>query len=219
MFKFAKIKNNYVPESDPYWMCMIDSPETYTSYIGIRGEKIVNDYSKLKQRLFEWRQKSIDGVGHHKFIEDKDGLGVETNMHLASREEIVINSTLANHPERKSVPDDIFILSDKILGPLQKAFLRGDIIFINAVGGWMTKTDKIDILKTIEKDTFEFPKEEKSRQEYIGMIKVTMWQGGNHYYAHIGAETVMDTDGNVKWNSYDEAHKQAIAQIDRNLNE
>lgn len=217
MFKFAKIKNNYVPKSEPYWMCMLDNPDNFMSYMKIRMTKLNEDYTKLKQRLADWKKKSESNVGYHRFDEDKDGLGVNTNMHFASKEEIIINATLRNNPNRKSVVDDIFILSDKIIYPLQKAFFNGNIIFVNAVGGWLTKTDKIEVLETIEKDTFEFPKEGKSRKEYIDMIKIVKWEGGNHYYARIGHEDVIDADGNVKWNTHDEAHRQAVAQIDRDL--
>lgn len=44
-------------------------------------------------------------------------------------------------------------------------------------------------------------------------IRITKWEGGTHYYANVGDMEIRDSEGNMKWNTREEATKIAMEYI------
>lgn len=74
---------------------------------------------------------------------------------------------------------------------------NGYSIMINEVGGWclLNIDSKIEWLG------------EKKYSE--SDIKITQFRHGDHYYAKIGKIDVVDSIGDVKWDTYNKAYKKA----------
>ena len=79
-------------------------------------------------------------------------------------------------------------------------------IFINSFGGWHVGGEYSDFIRS---DKLVFPDFTKEH------IRVKQFPEGTHYYAYIGNTQVHDCD-TYKWNTYDEAYKQALRYIGEN---
>lgn len=88
-------------------------------------------------------------------------------------------------------------LKDRLISNQLSIMQGGGKIAINSRGGYfqLSKKDKIHYI------------DEKQYTE--SDISITKWQGGKHYYAKIGKITVVDSDGCIKWNTYDYAYAVA----------
>lgn len=70
--------------------------------------------------------------------------------------------------------------------------------------------DRYEILESFDREEMIYPHYSESD------IKITQWKGGQHYYAKLGNMTVVDEDGNQKWDSFNEAYKQAKMFLSEN---
>ncbi len=79
-----------------------------------------------------------------------------------------------------------------------------------------------EILEDIEKDKLEYPIEAAVRLEDVrymqwgkldymaaGLPASARHYGGNHWYAKLGKQDIVDKDGNMKWNTKEEAQTAA----------
>lgn len=85
------------------------------------------------------------------------------------------------------------------------AILKYGKIFINKNGGYFSDHKDLVITETLEKTIEEiiFPQYEEKD------IRITKWEGGTHFYAHVGMFEVFEHDGTNKWNTHEEAMKKA----------
>jgi hypothetical protein len=82
------------------------------------------------------------------------------------------------------------------------AVLNGKILLINKNGGYFY-LDSGDIIENInikytEKD-----------------IKITKFDGGKHFYATISGISVIDDEGNNKWNTHEYAHSVSVKYLEQ----
>lgn len=98
--------------------------------------------------------------------------------------------------------------SGMILSQQAESILKSGAIYINQVGGYHSAHPSDRVSAIIYRDDLVFPDYNKSQ------IKITKFPYGNHYYAHIGDLEVKD-GSTIKWNTYEEAYKHALAILDR----
>lgn len=89
---------------------------------------------------------------------------------------------------------------------LLKGVREGKIAYLNRVGGFNFSVKPERIYK---KEGFEFPS--FSRED----IRIKQWPGGKHFYAYIGNMEIRDENGNIKWNTREEAERQAEKYVKR----
>lgn len=111
-----------------------------------------------------------------------------------------------------SIAEGMADLSSRTLECQMKYLLERCEIWINEMGGWNTG------LKEVEATTYMknliFP---HCTKDDIRISKFGEMEGGKHYYAHIGEIEVFEyVDGEkiIKWDTYDEAYKHALAYCD-----
>lgn len=94
-----------------------------------------------------------------------------------------------------------------------KDFTKGiECLFANGVQQLLFIPDYHEIVEEIEKDILEYPIEEQYHFEDVRYSKWDMdWLTvkGTHWYAKIGNLDVKDKDGNMKWNTKEEAEDAA----------
>lgn len=113
-------------------------------------------------------------------------------------------------------------LENETLNNRVGAFRKGREMYLdNGVVETMI-VDGDEIVDEISKDTLEFPIEEQCRLEEVrymqwgksdylalGLPESCRHYGGNHWYAKIGKLDIKDKDGNMKWNTREEAEAAA----------
>lgn len=175
---FYKIKDKKFPKMGEWWVLVINTPQRLCEYNEFKSKKLIESYFKGKDK-----------------IKKKQHLGWE---------EFVMLKMLEFRPKRKTIIDDVKIISDTMLNPMTKFYLFNDKIpLINQVGGYRFLDKSVEILEELEKDELIFPEDER-----LG-IKISRWFEGKHYYAKVGQYDVKDDYGNLKWNTVKEAEKWA----------
>ena len=76
-------------------------------------------------------------------------------------------------------------------------------MYVNEKGGGFPIRDGIEVIESRIKTCLLFP--EYSKKD----ITIKRWEGGVHYYATIGNHTVIDAEGNQKWNTPEMAQRAA----------
>lgn len=184
-FCFQLIKWQQVPNTDRYvteWLLVIDDLDTLELYLGKRGKSLMGTYYKMKKK-----NKKYTG-------------------HCASKDELMLETALEHKKGRMTFVDDCTCIADEIMSPYAKIFLLDSVIYIcdnDCIRP--IKSVKKDILKTVNKEIFTWPTEKYTKED----INITKWPGGKHYFAKIGSITVEDEYGNTKWNTVEEAERQA----------
>ncbi len=187
-FKFAKVKYNYL-KGQISWQLLIENIQDLMHYFEIVQPRQVERYFDVKKRL------------NKKFPPEKFK---DVALHL-NEQDYGLYASIACKPNRKSIIDDLFILSDTFCKPKINAVLKGNKLIINAANGWcclLAGKSGHEILEIIEKDKLVFPY--YSEQD----IHVSKWLGGKHYYARIGNTSVI-VNGKTKWNTAKEAERNA----------
>lgn len=208
MPKFAKIKNNLIPNCKPYWMLYIEDMVDLADYIEkVKGKRIAENYQSAK----------------YKTIPDANN---QAKGHFSKEEFAIYNILTHSKKKRLSFIDDLMILSDVLYSPMNKCIANGDILLVNISGGFHPYNEKYDsftILQIIEKDKYEFPVDVcdeqnllSERDKLIKMINITRWEMGKHYYAKIGEHDVK-YGGMNKWSSYELARNYSEKYIDNVL--
>lgn len=104
-------------------------------------------------------------------------------------------------------------LENEVLQGRIRDFTKGvECLLANGVQQLCYIPEYHEIVDEIEKDTLEYPIEEQYHFEDVRYMKWDM-PGlaikGVHWYAKIGNEDVRDKDGNMKWNTKEEAEEAA----------
>ena len=69
-----------------------------------------------------------------------------------------------------------------------------------------------EIIETHYSDTLQYPDFKKPTLDDVRFIQ---WDGGEHWYAKVNKEDIVDKFGNQKWNTKDEAEKAAKWYIEK----
>ena len=87
-----------------------------------------------------------------------------------------------------------------------------DFYLPNGVQEFIPSWDMYEIIEEVYKDTLEYPNEELFHLEdvrYMQWDLPNMGVKGVHWYAKIGNKDVKDKNGNMKWNTKEEAEEAA----------
>ena len=157
-----------------WWAWRVKTPKEFVDFAEIRGEAMTKTYLDLKMpKVWSGTHVNAEGWMYHKIL-------------------IAVKN-------RKTVVDDLEILSNKVLKSYADFWLKGEILLINTAFGFRLLRKDVEVLDTIAKDNNIFPcMTEKD-------IRIIHWKDGKHYYAKIGNKDVIDADGEQKWNTRKEA--------------
>ena len=104
-------------------------------------------------------------------------------------------------------------LENTVLNGRIKDFEKGlDFYLANGVQEFIPIWDRYEIVETFESDTLSYPVAVQYHFEDVRYMKWDMdWLEvkGTHWYAKIGNEDVRDKDGNMKWDTKEEAEEAA----------
>lgn len=176
-YLFYKITDKQFPKMGSWWVLVIDTVERLYNYNEFKSKQMTSSYFKAKSKI-------------------------NKKQHL-TWEEFVLTKILEFRPNRKTMIDDITILSRNMISPMTNFFLSGKIPLINQVGGYRFLNNTVKILHRVKKDNIIWPED-----SYLD-IKISRWPEGKHYYAKVGKYDVQDEKGNVKWNTAKEAKRVA----------
>lgn len=196
-FKFIRVRRDDFNDKPISWMLCIDTELALLSYLAVKGQSIGQTYFTAKRKASPRGDKPP--IGHFTPWEWATIIALE-------------NYDVENPDKRKSILDDVAVITDTFTQPFIKIFSERGTLHVNSVGGfYAAESTAHTVLDTIEKDVFEFPIEDKtSKGMYSDGIAISQWFGGTHYYAKIGDMDVV-WEGEQKWDTYDEAAKAARA--------
>ena len=168
------------------WWLRIDDCDTLCEYIK-------DTFGVRKGKVFEdfiFHYDSEDGTLSHAEYEETQGV-----LMYARR----LNS---------SFPEALNLLYQEVgLNMLHKIQDNGKI-WVNSKGGYNAVFDDDMETQTVYRTELVFP--EYKRED----IRIKQFPGGKHWYAYIGDLQVKGDSGQtVKWNTYEEAYKQAESVI------
>ena len=92
---------------------------------------------------------------------------------------------------------------------------RGEAVYLEdgvRQFGYTSKNPYFEIIETYYSDKLEYPDFKKPTLDDVRFIQ---WDGGEHWYAKVNKEDIVDKFGNQKWNSKDEAEKAAKWYIEK----
>lgn len=125
----------------------------------------------------------------------RDNKGHHTNIIAETCDEL-------SNINGKSPFENLNIIMQKKHQGIVNAILRGNQVVFRNNGTWMI-IHSSDVITEIVNHKYT-----------IDNIRVKKWGGGSHYYAYVSDMDVQDVNGNVKWNTYDEAMRQATLFLD-----
>ena len=156
---------------------------TYNNVLIVENQKQLEQYllnDNLFEKVIKFKQKILNFEEHH-WYGDIAGIGDLCDMKTKTFEEFKLC---------------VLGLIAKRNADMKERLNKGYILVIQKNGSYFScKKEEIKIIensKLSEKD-----------------IKITRWKNGKHWYAKVGMHDVIDEKGNVKWNSFDEAYKEA----------
>lgn len=114
-----------------WWALKVGTSKEFISFIDVRASALVKQYWRLKENIRE-------------------------KFHLTCEQE-GIRAILDNYPNRKTVIDDINILSGRVIGSYQSFWIKGKTLLINQKWGFRFLDHSVRILSTVVKDEFVFP--------------------------------------------------------------
>lgn len=180
--------------------------ETYT-FVKIRQK---NDYNKT---CWLFRPKSIEQVVEHWYKYPKSVIsdGMQKLLKKKYRGHFTNDFETAVEIRQNCFQENLIEAALKVENEAYQTrlncFLREEEIYLTC-GLQVTIIDErfSEIVITVEKEKLTFPDEEKPTMDDVRYLK---WQGGLHTYAKIGKLDVIDSDGNMKWNTQSEAENAA----------
>jgi len=143
-----------------------------------------------------------------KYFEMKKDMATKKFGHYADMEKVVIDLRMEMTRGRKSVLDDCKVL-DSFLEGYFLIFMRMGKFVVSPNYAFRHIDDSFEILDTVEKKKLIFP------QVTSKDIKIVRWPNGKHYYASVGGQQVT-IDGQVKWNTPEEATEKAEEFLKKN---
>jgi hypothetical protein len=127
--------------------------------------------------------------------------------HLTTNWSSVIYSTMLSNG--KNFINTSCELENKIINNKINAVNEYGTIYLRENGSYMLHTSHYEVISFIEKDYLLYP--EYSEKD----IKISQWINGTHWYAKIGKMDVVSEDGTAKWNTYEEAYKEALKYFNK----
>ncbi len=194
--KFVQIKS----KSGLHWALLIDNRTDFERFLKDKAKDLTNAYLEAKDSALKW------GYATH----------VSTVAYCIAAE-------LERHSDRETAIDDIMIYTNTFLKPFISAFVKYKKILVwegeskwqkQKYAGFMAyewfenHIEKMEIIKTIEKDELEFPKKSDIKVYNKDDISINKWADGVHFYAKVGNIDVV-VDNEVKWNTSDMAMEKA----------
>lgn len=142
-------------------------------------------------------------------VKDKFGT-IEFNKHpeTAWRHAVDITNMFSGNPWVV----DAVNLENQILHNRINDFLKyGEIYLADGVQQFMYRDDIFEITEEIESEILSYPREAQFHLEEVRYMQwdVPGFPKGEHWYAKIGNLDIKDKDGNMKWNTKEEAEKAA----------
>jgi hypothetical protein len=192
MFKFIYARYKLHPELSQIcegWFLLLDTIESFNDFLDKRSNSLVKSYFNLKanaSRTEPYRYKNGD--------------------HMNIGDEYTISNLLWLDNSRKTVMDDCRCM-DKLLSGYQNVFLNYGHVIVNSVNGCRAMDESFEILEERLSNELVFPVTSEKD------IKISKWPNGTHYYAKIGNQDVVDDKGNVKWNTVEQAKKEAVKYL------
>lgn len=101
------------------------------------------------------------------------------------------------------------ILENKIYAGKVKSIINYGCILLRESGSYMVLPTDYEIIDTLENEKLIYPSDKKD-------IRYLQWTEGGHYYAKVGSVDVVDSSGNQKWNTKQEA-EEAVKEYFQNL--
>lgn len=182
-----------------------------------RGHTLEYDYLlkvQTEQELMFWYEnvqaKNINrGVEDFMFSKDCDYLLGRTESrysHIRTDMGRVIRNICdvsALKGENKKIWEIAADFVGKVVANMWKCLETYGTLYISPTGAYFYPVGEIAVMDTITKDDFVFPNSTMK-------INITKWPEGKHFYARIDHLDVKDSEGNLKWNTHEEAYKQAV---------
>lgn len=166
-------------------------------------------YCNSIEQIMEHNEKYLSNEisdGFKNLIDVSRGLAhIKTPFGMAVRWEAELNET--------SIIEAGVSMESKITAGKVKSLLKYGAILIRPVGSYMVIDDSFEIIDEVISPTMKYPEYGESD------ISINRWDGGLHYYARIGNMTVEDDRGKVKWNTHQEAKRQALLFLEKTNSE
>lgn len=157
--------------------------------------------STLEELLnYHERTESQIVTGFNRLVGIQKNVGTET-----AGAEMYIENYAANRG--LSLAEAVSEIDAGILGDQMGLLLKGYNVYINQRGGWFFGAK--DYSDWYDSENLVFPDFTEKQ------IRIEQWGGGKHYYAYVGKLQVKDGD-TIKWDTYDEAYRQAMTVIGKN---
>lgn len=169
------------------WWLKIRSQEELIRYLQQTGSKYGRAFDNYLHDGFY--QESI--TGHGKYNQ-------EANLTLAAY--------LYGINRNKSMVEALIDLQTDTANRMSEMLDKYGALYINSVGGWNTGTSLGPENGFMHARQLVWPNFTESD------IRISCFHGGQHYYAYVGQAQVRDGD-RVKFNSYDEARRHALAYL------
>lgn len=187
MYKFVKIHLKYGKDKNQYWWYFVP-----------------NSVDQVREHF-----EKIFGQEIKAGVKDKIG-SIEVNIHpeTAWRKAVDLTNMFSGNPWIV----DAVKLENQVLQNRINDFLKyGKIYLADGVQQLMLREDMHEIIETVETETLVYPRE---AQFHIEEVRYMQWDvpgypKGTHWYAKIGNMDVKDKEGNIKWNTKEEAEKAA----------
>jgi len=176
-YLFYKIMDKKFPSMGKWWVLVLNTGKRLCDYQEVQSKRMVKSYVNAKSQLRKGQHLEYEGY--------------------------VLLKTLEHRDNRKTVADDMTILSEVMLTPMTNFFLDGRIPLVNPVGGYRFLDKSVKVLNELEKDEMVWPDDNDLE------IKVSRWPEGIHYYAKVGKYDVQDEESNVKWTTSKQARTEA----------
>lgn len=178
--KRSDVLYTFVFKNGGWWLLCKDI-ETLANFHKVTDGVIFGDALKLY-----WEH--TDKPGHSRYARS------------ASLEKVIELQAEKNHESFFNAAQSIHF---NLFNQQAQAIKESGGIYINSVGGYHRKESKPVNYTYCHSEKLVWPKlTEKD-------IRVSKFEGGQHYYAKVGNVEVRDENG-IKWDSYEQAYKKAL---------
>lgn len=163
------------------------------------------DNEEAAKAVLDWKSNILA----HAWMFDMELDGHCKTNYSNACETILQVEMLKTGKKQMSMPECINLLEQRMTEPFLKYFYEYGKVLVNPAAGFMLHDGSYEVLKTIVKDDFIFPKNKEEE------VRIIHWQDGSHYYAKIGKEDVV-WDGEQKWGTRQAAEAAAEKYIEAN---
>jgi len=186
MYKFVKIRPKDQSEKKGYWYFVPNSIE-----------QVQEHFTKIfGQEISAGVKDKFSSITKYKHPETAWRFGVDTLNRFSGNPWVVDAVNLENQVLHSRIDD----------------FLKyGKIYLADGVQQFMYRDDLFEIVEEVDSEILSYPRE---AQVHIEEVRYMQWEvpgypKGEHWYAKIGNMDVRDKEGNMKWNTKEEAIKAA----------